>query len=307
MLIERFGTPAQLDACAADARVGKRSGVRNSGPPGADVTLTPLESGWWRLHGGKTFASGAAYIEPPLVTGALPDGGWQMIVLDADKLPPAIDRSRWCPFGMRAFVSHRVSFDEIEIDGSALIGAAGDYYREPYFSGGAVRFVAVQLGGAEALWAAVRDHLIENGRTEDPLVVACCGEIALTLESGRLRPEGAARGAVRPEECAEQTVRYVAMARPAMERICLNVMERAERLVGARGLMHPPSDRTADPRSDSLPPSARPRRSSCPGWTSDVQRAVENDRARGSRRAIELENSTGRAAPRRVRSGRATR
>ena len=57
---------------------------------------------------------------------------------------------------MRASASFKIDFSGVEVSGDDLIGAPGDYHREPYFSGGAIRFAAVQLGGAEALLDHVR-------------------------------------------------------------------------------------------------------------------------------------------------------
>ena len=82
-----------------------------------------------------------------------------MCLVPMDRVDVAIDRSWWQPLGMRATASYRVDFTGVELGAEAMIGAPGDYYRQPWFGGGAIRFAAVQLGGADALFAAMRDYL----------------------------------------------------------------------------------------------------------------------------------------------------
>src|SRR3954466_2383149 len=93
---------------------------------------------------------------------------------------------------MRASASYRVDFGGIEVDADILIGAPGDYERQPWFTGGAIRFTAVQVGGAEALFDAVCNFVRRQGRTEDPYQRARVAEMAIAVESGALWLRGAA-------------------------------------------------------------------------------------------------------------------
>ncbi|KAA9325293.1 acyl-CoA dehydrogenase family protein [Hymenobacter busanensis] len=239
-LIGRFGTPAQQQRYAADAHAGHLFGVWNT--EAADgVKLEPLPGGRYRLQGSKTFGSGAGHVTRPLLTAALPDGGWQMLVLPADAQPPTYDASFWQPLGMRASASFRVDLSGLEIGSDDLLGQPGDYYRQPWFSGGAIRFAAVQLGAAEALFDTARDFLRGLGRTDDPYQRQRLGEMAILVESGHQWLHGAAAHAGRPAaiEQAEATVAYANMVRTAIEEVCLRVLQLAERSVGARGLLRP--------------------------------------------------------------------
>jgi alkylation response protein AidB-like acyl-CoA dehydrogenase len=244
LLIQQLGSAAQAARYAADAKAGMLFGVWNTENPADGVHLEALPNGRYRLRGAKTFASGAGHLARPLITGALPDGqGWQLFVLPADAQPPVLDRSFWRPLGMRATASFRADLTGLEIGLEDLIGAPNAYYQQPAFSGGAIRFAAVQLGGAEAVFEETRSFLRSLGRTDDPYQRQRLGEMAILLESGRQWVRGAAEHAARPgaatPEGAEATVAYANMMRTAIEKICLDMLQLAERCVGARGLLQP--------------------------------------------------------------------
>lgn len=240
-LIERFGSAEQLRRYAAEAQAGHLFGVWNTEAQDG-VQLEPLPDGRYRLRGSKTFGSGAGRLTRPLITGKLPDGGWQMLVLPADEQVPRLDPTFWQPLGMRATASFRVDLTGLEIGSEDLLGQPGAYYRQPWFSGGAVRFAAVQLGGAEAVLDATRRFLQSLGRTDDPYQRQRLGEMTLLVESGQLWLTGAAMRyptTDQEEAQAESIVAYANMVRTAIEEICLRVLQLAERSVGARGLLRP--------------------------------------------------------------------
>jgi alkylation response protein AidB-like acyl-CoA dehydrogenase len=239
-LAQRFGRPEQVRAWARDAQAGHLFGVWNTEAQDG-VHLEPLLGGRYRLRGSKTFGSGAGQLTRPLITGALPDGGWQMFILPTDQQPPTLDASFWKPLGMRATASFRVDLTGAEIGPADLLGQPGDYYQQPAFSGGAIRFAAVQLGAAEAVFDETRRFLRELGRLDDPYQKMRLGEMAVLIESGDLWLGGAAAHAARPKAQAEAeaTVAYANLVRTAIEEICLRVLLLAERCVGARGLLRP--------------------------------------------------------------------
>lgn len=241
-LVRLFGTAAQVERWRADARAGHVFGVWNT-EAGDGVWFEPLDNHRLRLHGAKTFASGGIDVTRPIVPGSL-DGGWQMALVPLDACDVVVDTSWWDPIGMRASVSYRVDFTGAIITTDDLLGAPGDYHRQPWFSGGAIRFAAVQLGGAEALLEQARSYLRALDRTTDPHQRARMGEAAILVESGNLWLRGAAeavdlqldRSRIEP---ADRPIAYANMTRLAIERVCLGVMEIVERSVGARGLLRP--------------------------------------------------------------------
>lgn len=249
-LIQTFGTKEQIAAYASDARDRhKIFGVWNA--EAADgVKVFPIENGKYLLQGCKTFASGCGYVERPFVNGVLPDGSWQMCIVPMDEVATVSDPTWWQPSGMRATASFKVDFSGVELESGALIGQPGDYYRQPWLTAGVIRFAAVQLGAAEALFDETRRYLNQLGRTLDPYQQARLGQMAIALESGNLWLRGAAElvAAYAPRfggypdianDRADELVAYANMVRTAIEQICMDMMQVCERCVGTRGLLPP--------------------------------------------------------------------
>lgn len=249
-LIQTFGTDAQIEAYTSDVRDRhKVFGVWNA--EAADgVKIFPLGNGRYRLEGSKTFASGSGLVERPFVSGVLPDGSWQMCVVPMDEVATVSDPAWWQPSGMRASASYKVDFTGVELDESALIGKPGDYFRQPWLTAGVIRFAAVQLGGAEALFDLTRQYLQDLERIDDPYQQERLGRMAIALESGNLWLQGSAAqvatyapifgGDIKvtyPK--ADQLVTYTNMVRTAIEQICMDMMQLCERSVGTRGLLPP--------------------------------------------------------------------
>lgn len=248
-LIQTFGTDEQVRQFAADAHAGKAFGVWNA--QGADgVELHPIEGDRYRIEGSKTFCSGCGYVDRPFVSGALPDGSWQMCIVPMEQVEVDVDPDWWQPPGMRASASYKVDFTGVEVGPDMLLSAPGDYFRQPWLSGGVVRFAAVQLGGAEALFDATRRYLQDLGRTGHPHQQARLGKMAIALEQGNLWLQGSADQIEkyapvfgdRPDKArtdSAQLVSYCNMVRTAIEQICMEVMQLSERSIGTQGLLPP--------------------------------------------------------------------
>lgn len=243
-LINEYGTDAQTESLFGEAILKNHIfGVWNT--EAADgVKIIPTTNGNFRLTGSKIFASGVGYVNRPIVTGSLPDGGWQMFVVPMEQVKASIDTSWWNPLGMKATHSYRVDFSGIELNKNNLIGKANDYYQQPFFSGGAVRFSAVQLGAAEKLLDLTRQFLCEMNREKHSFQQVRLGEMAIAVESGNLLLEKAARIfdeylRDRNPEKNDLSLAFASMARTAIEQICQDVMIRSQRSIGSRGLMKP--------------------------------------------------------------------
>jgi alkylation response protein AidB-like acyl-CoA dehydrogenase len=244
-----FGTPAQRERAADDARVGKLFAVWNT-EGGNGVRFAPLPDGGYRLEGSKLFTSGSLQIERALIGGKLPDGGWQLCLVPMDEVDVTADPSVWKPLGMRASVSHKVDFTGVEVPDDALIGGPGDYNRQPWLSGGAIRFAAAQLGAAEALFDVLRTDLRSRDRTNDPFQRARAGEAAIAVRGGDLWLRDAAAmldalpaafSAEPPPDAATaaKVVAHANLARMAIDAACVQVLELVERSIGMRGLLRP--------------------------------------------------------------------
>jgi alkylation response protein AidB-like acyl-CoA dehydrogenase len=151
-----------------------------------------MSNGQYRLKGSKTFCSGSGFVDRPFVSGALPDGSWQMCVVPMEEFATVSDPTWWQPSGMRASASFKVDFSGVELEATSLIGQSGDYFRQPWLTAGVIRFAALQLGGAEALFDLTRKYLQDLNRTSDPYQQERLGQMGIAPESGNLWLRGAA-------------------------------------------------------------------------------------------------------------------
>lgn len=234
-LIRRFGTPAQVRHFGVLADEGALFGVWNTDEPGDPLRL---EGG--RLQGGKSFCSGVDGLAHAIVTVTQPEGR-RMVIVPLEGLP--VDRRRWRPLGMRASGSHVVDFSGLAVEPGWMLGAADDYIRQPWFSAGAIRFAAVQAGGARAVFETAVAHLRDAGRVDAPYQAHRVARMGIAVETGYGwldRAAGAWMAAY--EEGAGAGERAIAVAnatRSAVEACAMTVLEEAERGVGVAGLLAP--------------------------------------------------------------------
>ena len=237
-LVLRYGCREQVLFVAGEAREGRISGVWNTDD--SEGLRLVVERGRYRLEGRKILASGAGHIERPIVT-ASDYGGRRFIVMPRLRLGERADLSQWTALGMRASATGSVDFSGLPVEAIEIVGNDGDYERQPAFSGGAWRFAAVQLGGMERLFELLRTHLRSTGRGGNPHQAARLGEAALAVETARLWVERAATVAEVASETsgADRIVAYVNLARLAVERAGLDLMELVHRSVGLQGFVRP--------------------------------------------------------------------
>lgn len=183
----------------------------------------------WRLEGAKSFASGAGGIAYAIVTVRPEQGDRRLAVVAADD-PARTDASGWQVRGMRASLSGLYDLTGCPIADADLLGAPGDYDREPRFTSGAWRFTAVQLGGIEALLAETRRALSDAAK-DDPLARAAFGQMVVATRTAWFWVKRAALLAAADHSDAAAFAR---MTRGVVERAGLDVMEHAARLVGTR-------------------------------------------------------------------------
>ena len=164
------------------------------------------------------------------MTADLPGRGWQMTLPVMETLGASIDRSFWHPLGMESSESFGVDFTGGVVTADRLIGRPGDFYRDPLFRGGAVRFAAVQAGAVVRLHALFAQWLEENRRGEDPYQIARLGEVAMLAQEAVLWVEKAAATSetslFRSErEHADRMIECANMTRVAMERLATRTMQ----------------------------------------------------------------------------------
>lgn len=232
-IISRYGSVEQASAAQRAAHGGAAFGVWN-----ADLQGDALQWTQGRLNGAKAFASGAGLLRHVLVSVDA-EGGRQLLLLDLEEVPPMIDRTWWCVTGMQRSETHIARWRDQAVSPGAVIGRPGDYVREPWFSGGALRFAAVQAGGVAALVGHVRDHLVKHDRAGDPhqsarlaalYGVACSAADAVATAARRWSDEDVAT-----------TLAYVAAARVAVYEAGERALTLAQAAIGLQGMFieHP--------------------------------------------------------------------
>nr|WP_246617151.1 acyl-CoA dehydrogenase [Sphingomonas yunnanensis] len=232
-IVTRYGDSALRARLATAMRAGAALGVWNADLPGEPLRLD--EDG--RLSGGKSFASGAGLLSHALVTVDAADGR-QLVLLDLGVAPPAIDRAVWRVVGMQRSETHVVRWDDAPAAAATLVGAPGDYAREPWFSGGALRFAAVQAGGVARLVDAVRDHLVAVARAADPHQAGRLARLYALAEQAAAAVRRAAAGWFAD---ADARLPLVAAARCAVYAAGGEALALAQEAVGVQGLFldHP--------------------------------------------------------------------
>jgi len=144
------------------------------------------------LHGVKTFCSGAGGLGRALVVARDDAGDRRLAYVDVTR-GVCIDRSWYRAAGLRASESHRVVFDGAPV--LALLGAAGEILREPWFSRDAIRTSATWAGIAGSVVDAGLEFLRERGTPSETVTLAAgrmlvaLGTIQRWLEHAGARAE----------------------------------------------------------------------------------------------------------------------
>ena len=236
-IIARYADDDTKNDVRRIVEAGGAFGVWNAALPGEPLRI---EDG--KLFGGKSFASGAGVLSHVLA-GADGDDGNRLVLIDLTASAPVIDRDWWAVVGMQRSETHAVRWDGALRDSYRPVGQLGDYAREPFFSGGALRFVACHAGGVAALFDHVRNHLVAAGRAHDPHQSARLAALYLAA--------GAAASAVRDAavQWGQPTfVDHVAAARVAVTAYAEEAITVSQAAVGVSGLFvsHPLSAALTD-------------------------------------------------------------
>ncbi len=243
-LIHLFATQEQKERWFNDAGEGNLFGVWNAQPDnGLQINCS---NNIFTLNGNKTFCSGTGYVTRALVTGNINSDtvkGYQMCIVNTAAIPETqINKSAWKPLGMQSSDSFTINFDNYSDSTDNLFGNEGDYLKQPYFTSGSIRFAAVQLGGAEALYNETICYLKNQNRINDTFHIARVAEMTTQIEAGNNWLRQAAAYYDRwydDDEYIKKLMAYTNMTRTAIEKICTVVIELSIKSAGARGLNHP--------------------------------------------------------------------
>lgn len=238
LLIKAYGSDFQKKMYFKEVVNGKIFGIWNTERPSEGLEIIDKKDGA-HLKGAKTFCSGAKQIDRAVVT-AKSSHGIQMLVLnieEATNLQP--DWSFWNPSGMKASTSCRFDFTGIGISPNQYLGRSGDYYLEPMFSWGAVRFASIQLGAAQKVSNIMKQHLIKTKRTDDPYQKMRAAEIAISMQTAQLWLK---KASIMNEDnkshyTSEEKINFANMMRTITVQICEQTINLAEKSIGLQGTL----------------------------------------------------------------------
>lgn len=235
-LIEQYGTTAQKRYFREIASGGGIFGVWNT-----DLPEDPLRLEDGRLVGKKNFASGIDGLSHAIVTVS-DEAGRRMIVIPTTDLP--VDRSWWRPMGMRASGSHVADMTGMAVEPEWLLGKPDDYILQPWFSAGAIRFLAVQVGGMHAVLDTSVEHLRRADRASNPYQAHRLARMAVAVETGYLWLDRVAEAWTSAAAGSNEEPKAYLMAaanatRLSVETAAMIVLEEAERAIGAAGMIAP--------------------------------------------------------------------
>lgn len=127
--IRRDARPEQRARLLAAAVSGRLYGIaysdRAADEGEAGVTASPTEGGW-RLHGRKSFVTGAGAADAFVATVDEPGGEAFLAVVPQDGRPGIGVRETWDAMGMRASASHDLVFDGYLLDRAERLGPPCD-------------------------------------------------------------------------------------------------------------------------------------------------------------------------------------
>ena len=229
-LVWLYGDEGVRAAAAADARAGHLFGIW------VTEMERPLRIGAdGVLEGGKNYCSGAGRVTRPLVTAA-PGEGPPVMVLARLTGEERVGTART----MSGVKGARTADMELSGVSGTVVGAAGDYLRQPEFSAGAWRGSAVALGALEALVEMAVAQLRGRGRHTNPHQAARIGRMLIAAETARLWVERACEGD--GIEDAERAA-LVNLARIAVETACLDALVLVQRSLGLAAFVAGPVER----------------------------------------------------------------
>ncbi len=229
-LVMRYGTEAQKQTVAADATNGILFALWVTDGP-RDALRMRRAGGVILLSGGKGICSGAGHAGRAVVTAEHEGEPPRMLLLPLNG-GERVTSTGIALQGMRAATTGAVDFSGVRAGEDALLGAPGDYLRQPEFSTGAWRSAAVALGGLATLLSLTRTQLVARGRDGDPHQRARMGRAMIAHHTGWLWLERAACLVHAETAAAAEAVGYVNLARTAVEAACIDAMQAAQRSLG---------------------------------------------------------------------------
>ena len=193
-LVFTYGTGALQEKVAADLLAGHLVAIWSTERPQSPVRAL-RQGSTVVIEGEKAFASGVGHVDRAVISVTNENGQQQLAYIALD--PAAMPFQRWPLNAMRASSTGSITLSGLVIEETDLFGVEGDYVKEPDFSAGAWRTLAVQLGGLQALCARVKAHLLmtthqraDAQKLRFGVLVGHCQTLALWVEACAQRLDG---------------------------------------------------------------------------------------------------------------------
>jgi alkylation response protein AidB-like acyl-CoA dehydrogenase len=229
-LICLYGDEAQMARAAEDAAQGHLFAIWNTeAPPGVQLGDDGV------LSGRKSHGSAAGSATRAIIT--VDHSRRSRLLLVSLTAGERTGASREVLHGMRATQSGWIDFESYAPGFADFIGDAGDYLREPAFSAGAWRALAVILGGIQALVDELRGQLHVRNRHSNPHQATRIAQALIAQETAFLWTRKAALLVESGDARTEDIIGYVGLARRAVEMAALEVMQLAQRSLGLAALV----------------------------------------------------------------------
>jgi len=225
---------AHTDAVAILAQAGREAargaiyGVWASEKGAPPLELSPAGGGY-TLRGMKRFCSGGTSIDRALVTarrGEVP----VLVEVPLASEHVSADSADWVTPAFEGTETSTVTFDDLPLSETAVVGPPGFYLERPGFWHGALGPAACWAGGAAGLvraaWKSPREE--PHGKAHlGAIGAAAWGLRALLSEAGREIDAD-------PEDGAGTAQARALMVRHLVERSCADVLDRFGRATGPR-------------------------------------------------------------------------
>ncbi len=227
---------AHWDAVAILAEAGKTPApgalyaVWASEIPGQGLTLTTHGQGF-QLHGTKQFCSGATLVDRALVTAGSPESVLVEVDLHKHRGGYDVDLSSWATEAFRHTATGTLTFRDVMLDQTDVLGAPNWYVNRPGFWHGACGPAACWAGGAAGLLDFAR-----TSRRADPHTLAHLAAMEADLwalsafldEAGR---QIDAQAATDPANTVAAQRRALTV-RHLVEQACTDILHRFARAYG---------------------------------------------------------------------------
>lgn len=236
LLILTYGTAEQISKVRSDLKNETVYGVWNTEREFEGVRASKNTDGTFTLKGAKIFCSGSICIEP-LITARIDDQVFLVLIPSDIMKTLEPDWSLWNPMGMNASTSSRIDFTGITITQDQIIGDSNQYFEEPYFHGGSIRFAAVQYGGALHASELAMEFLINSHRTEDIFQMSRMAETKMLLETCKLWLQKAIEYSTYDLVTDASFVNYADMLRTTISNCCNQILALAEKSIGLQSFM----------------------------------------------------------------------